>query len=46
MRNEVLERVREYAAENGFELKDHTSTEADGVEKNVEFMALFYRVDN
>jgi len=44
MRNEVLERVREYAAENGFELKNHTSTEADGVEKNVEFMALFYRV--
>lgn len=44
MRSEVLERVREYAAENGFELKDHTSTEADGVEKNVEFMALFYRV--
>ncbi|NUO00466.1 MAG: TlyA family RNA methyltransferase [Saprospiraceae bacterium] len=45
VRSEVLERVREYAAENGFELKNHTPTEADGQEKNVEFMALFFRVE-
>lgn len=39
----ILERIREYASENGFELTDHTPTDADGQEKNVEFMALFYR---
>ncbi len=43
MRQEVLERVRTYTAENGFVLKDYVATDADGQEKNVEFMALFRR---
>lgn len=43
MRQEVLERIAEYAAENHFSLQDYTPTEADGQVKNVEFMALFHR---
>lgn len=46
LRRQILEKVSESAQEQGFVLKEITSTDADEQRKNLEYLALWEKIAN
>lgn len=46
IRQNVLQKIKQYADEQGFRLNEYVSTDADGQQKNVEYMVWFNTIND